>query len=195
VDSEYYFKGKPTGNFQEDSRVRSDLSGFIAAKQSKTISAEKKGGITLNKPEYIIVHISDSTWGTAREIRKWHLERGWKDIGYHYVILNGQLSTNFNLPVLNGSIEVARWWEEEGAHCIGYNSKSVSICGIAKEHWTPQQEASLIQLCKALCKQFNIKPENILGHGETASGKAEGKTCPNLDMKRIREIVKGEMGS
>ena len=41
----------------------------------------------------IIVHISDSSFGSAREIRKWHTEKGWKDIvsalrlvGYDYVI-------------------------------------------------------------------------------------------------------------
>ncbi len=147
----------------------------------------------MNKPRFIIVHCSDSTWGTAREIRKWHLERGFQDIGYNYVILNGQLSPNYYLPPLNGSIEIGRWWENEGAHTIGYNSQSIGICAIATNQWTPQQELSLVQLLKTLCKQHNIPVENILGHCETESGRAERKTCPNLDMNRIRQILKEEL--
>ena len=37
----------------------------------------------------IIIHCSDSEFGDAALIDKWHKERGWTGIGYHYVILNG----------------------------------------------------------------------------------------------------------
>ena len=33
-----------------------------------------------------IVHCSDSVTGDVREIRQWHLARGWNDVGYHFVI-------------------------------------------------------------------------------------------------------------
>ena len=38
----------------------------------------------------IILHCSDSEWGSASVIDQWHKERGWTEIGYHYVITNGQ---------------------------------------------------------------------------------------------------------
>jgi hypothetical protein len=44
-------------------------------------------------------------------------------------------------------------------------------------------------LIRALQKQFGISTENVLGHCETESGKAEGKTCPDLDMNLIRQAV------
>ena len=37
----------------------------------------------------VIIHCSDSDFGTASVIDGWHKERGWDGIGYHYVITNG----------------------------------------------------------------------------------------------------------
>jgi len=192
VDVRYFNTGIPSGIFETSKVIKpglKELVAFNARKQQKMA----KGDLSLNRPQFIIVHCSDSTWGTAREIRKWHLERGFNDIGYNYVILNGKLSTDFELPVLNGSIEVGRWWEIDGAHTIGYNDRSIGICAIAKDTWTSAQKLSLIQLCKTLIKQFDINPDNILGHCETDSGKKESKTCPNLDMNEIRKIIKEEL--
>jgi hypothetical protein len=46
----------------------------------------------MQKIEYIFNHHSASDWGDAAEIDKWHKEKGWKGIGYHYVVLNGYIS-------------------------------------------------------------------------------------------------------
>jgi hypothetical protein len=146
---------------------------------------------------HIIVHCSDSEWGSAREIRKWHLERGWKDIGYHAVILNGRPLPDLAIPALNGSIELGRPFDgdmfiednEIGAHALGYNDRSIGICGIAKSQWTAAQELSLVHLIRDLQRIFHVKKENVLGHCETESGRAQGKSCPDLDMGRIREAL------
>jgi hypothetical protein len=143
-------------------------------------------------PTHLIVHCSDSEWGTARVIREWHLQRGFKDIGYQFVILNGRISPTTIIPALNGSIEIGRGIDEVGAHCLGFNDHSLGICGIAKSKWMPSQEISLCVLLLELSRMFKIPVENIVGHGETASGRAEGKTCPNLDMDRIRSLVEGK---
>ncbi len=143
----------------------------------------------MNIPKFIIVHCSDSSWGSAREIKKWHLQRGFQDIGYHFVIMNGIPATSMVLPILNGSIELGRPIEQEGAHCIGYNDKSIGICGIAKASWTESQIVSLVVLIRSLQEKYKIPTVNVLGHCETQSGRAEGKTCPNLDMNRIRNLI------
>lgn len=145
----------------------------------------------MNTPKYIIVHCSDSTFGCQRLIDSWHKERGFSGCGYNFILLNGQLTTGFSLPSLNGSIEVGRPCDTEGAHCIGYNSQSIGICGIAKTEWTASQIVSLTKLIQVLCRKFSIPVENVLGHCETESGKKEGKTCPNLDMENIRESITG----
>ncbi len=154
----------------------------------------------MEKVQNIVVHCSDSEWGCAREIRRWHLKRGWVDIGYHLVILNARPVPEFIIPCLNGSIELGRpldgdsWIEpdEIGAHALGYNALSIGVCGIAKSSWTRSQTASLVVLLRDLQRQFGIPTAGILGHCETPQGKAQGKTCPNLDMTEIRGLVDGK---
>jgi len=148
--------------------------------------------------ENIVVHCSDSTWGCAREIRKWHLARGWRDIGYHFVICNGKPRPDFYLSTMDGAIEAGRFLDgnefingpEVGAHTLGYNQCSVGICMIGKDSFTPAQFGALIDLCAYLIKKYGLKPEAVIGHRETASGKREGKTCPNFDVAAIRTILK-----
>jgi hypothetical protein len=45
--------------------------------------------------EHIVVHCADTYADMnigVEQIRKWHLKRGWNDVGYHYVIRrNGQI--------------------------------------------------------------------------------------------------------
>ena len=52
----------------------------------------------------------------ADEIRSWHLDRGFSDIGYHYVIRR------------DGTQEDGRPIEQPGAHVQGHNAHSIGIC-------------------------------------------------------------------
>ena len=68
----------------------------------------------------IIVHCADTPEGRdvrTAEIKRWHTEeRGWSDIGYHWVV------------ELDGSLHAGRPEEVSGAHCKGHNSDSIGIC-------------------------------------------------------------------
>ena len=69
----------------------------------------------------IIVHCSATKAGqdfTAADIDCWHRERGFNGIGYHYVIR------------LDGKLEKGRDVSLAGAHCRGWNERSVGICYI-----------------------------------------------------------------
>ncbi len=161
----------------------------------------------MRKIENLIVHCSDSLWGCAREIRKWHLARGWSDIGYHFVILNGRPTFAHEehatvIPTLDGSVEVGRYLDDDsfisdvevGAHALGYNDKSIGVCLIGKTEFTLRQITSLDRLLWDLCMLYHVPFDAIIGHYETASGKAEGKTCPNLDMDVVRNRLRGGHG-
>ena len=68
---------------------------------------------------YITIHCSATRAEqniTEEDIRKWHLDRGWSDIGYHCVIRR------------NGMIEFGRPLDVCGAHVKGYNHNSIGIC-------------------------------------------------------------------
>jgi N-acetylmuramoyl-L-alanine amidase len=142
---------------------------------------------------HIIIHCSASDWGCAREIDAWHKARGWDGIGYHNVIQNGRPEPGVHLLSLEGQIECGRRIDETGAHCIGYNESSIGICLIGNGPGTfvLEQFDALKHLLIDLCVTYRIRPENILGHRETASGKAEGKTCPNFDVEALRKWMKG----
>jgi len=154
----------------------------------------------MRKIENIVIHCSDSAFGCVREIRNWHLERGFKDIGYHFVILNGYITSGYYLSCLDGMIECGRYLDEDlfiepnevGAHALGYNDKSVGICLIGVKHFTVAQMNSLLELLKNIMDIYNIIANDVLGHYETASGKAQGKTCPNFDVEDIRRILRGD---
>jgi N-acetylmuramoyl-L-alanine amidase len=115
----------------------------------------------------VIVHCSDSSFGNAALISKWHTQkppdgRGWDAIGYHYVILNGRLSPFKLHSYFDGHIETGRArdddadmeLDERGAHAFGYNN-SVGICMIGLSGtFTDAQIRALHHLVKRLHSQF-----------------------------------------
>ncbi|MGD9276265.1 MAG: N-acetylmuramoyl-L-alanine amidase [Candidatus Pacearchaeota archaeon] len=144
------------------------------------------------KVEQIIVHCSDSRFGNSQTIREWHIARGWRTIGYHFVILNGQITPDFYLESLNGSIECGRildgdnylYSSEIGAHTLGYNKTSIGICLIGIKIFSKNQINSLYKLCSELKDHFKIPIDKIIGHYEAET--ANGKTCPNIDIADFR---------
>lgn len=137
-----------------------------------------------SKIRKIIVHCSDSPdsidIGVA-EIRAWHIGRGWRDIGYHYVIRQ------------SGQTEVGRYENgdsvlegfEIGAHVKGENSDSLAICWVGRSRMTREQYSSLTKLIAHLLKTHGLIPEQVYGHYEFDAN----KTCPNINMDILRQSV------
>lgn len=125
----------------------------------------------------IIVHCSATPEGkdfTVADIKKWHLARGFSDVGYHYIIYR------------DGSINKGRDESKIGAHCTGHNSYSIGVCyigGVAKDGKTPKdtrtdaQKKSLLSLLRELQERY--PKATIHGHREFAN-----KACPSFDAKK-----------
>lgn len=122
----------------------------------------------------IIVHCSATPEGkdyTITQIDAWHKARGFRCIGYHYVIYR------------DGSIHNGRPIEQIGAHCYGHNRTSIGVCyigGVAADGKTPKdtrtaaQKSSLVGLLRELKGVYpNAK---IYGHRDFAN-----KACPSFD--------------
>jgi len=134
----------------------------------------------------IIIHCSDSFFGNAGMIREWHKERGWRDIGYHFVILNGIVDSDEHLYSLDGSVELGRDIDTMGAHAYGHNQDSIGICLVGAKSFTIKQLGSLMRLCKDLCLKYGIRTDNIIGHYEIN----DSKPCPNINMLSFRDMLK-----
>lgn len=130
------------------------------------------------KIDSIVVHCSDSPDYLdigAKEINEWHIQRGWREIGYHYVIRR------------NGEIEKGRPEEVSGAHAKGANGRSLGIVWVGRNSISPEQNKSLIGLINWLRGKYNIEIDNVKGHCEAVE---TDKTCPNINMNRLRaELV------
>lgn len=125
----------------------------------------------------IIVHCTASYEGnamTVEQIRRMHIrERGWSDIGYHYVVS------------LDGSIHNGRDVNISGAHCSGHNLHSIGVVyvgglaknGKPKDTRTPAQKAGLLKLLKELKRLY--PKATIHGHREYAR-----KDCPCFDARK-----------
>ena len=140
----------------------------------------------------IIVHCTDSAWCNVQIIDRWHKERGWDGIGYHYLILNSypdyrSLKARRPSPESDGLIEEGRPLEKIGAHCRGHNLDSIGIALVGVNTFSKAQIYSLQKLIKLLLRQFNLSINNVYGHYEFNSI----KSCPNLDMDWFREWMNG----
>ncbi len=140
----------------------------------------------------IVVHCSDSEWGDLEVIRKWHTEeRGWTDIGYHFVITNGRRKSgeSYNCGD-DGVIQRGRDIEQPGAHASGLNRYSIGICLVGKHHFTWSQFGGLYDLLWKLHEKF--PDARIIGHRDVDKygGKSGGKTCPNFNVGNFLGIMK-----
>ena len=159
----------------------------------------------MKKIKRIVVHHSASEWGNANEIDHWHKSRGWKEIGYHFVIQNGYPTAEDKImrrrwnPLI-GQIECGRhidlddWIEENeiGAHCLSLNKESIGICLIHDkgEKYKLKMLISLSRMCHFLVRHFEeLNYNDIIGHYEVDSKKPN---CPGINMPRFRKLLKLE---
>ena len=122
----------------------------------------------------IIVHCSATPEGkdfTVDDIRKWHRQRGFTDVGYHYIVYR------------NGHVMDGRDVDLVGAHCTNHNAHSIGVCYIGgmdsvnknpKDTRTLAQKAALLSLLVDLKKIYYCA--KIYGHRDFAS-----KACPSFD--------------
>lgn len=83
------------------------------------------------KKKELILHCSDSPHDHhgVEEIRKWHKDRGWSDIGYHWVIER------------SGELKEGRKEHISGAHTLGHNKEiGLCICGLSGDFTQKQME-------------------------------------------------------
>ena len=128
----------------------------------------------MRKIDKIIIHCSATKEGfdySVNDVKSWHLQRGWSDVGYHYIIR------------IDGTIQKGRDVSKIGAHCKGHNEKSIGVCyigglnytGISEDTRTPLQKHALKELIKELKELY--PNASVHGHNEFSP-----KACPCFDV-------------
>lgn len=137
----------------------------------------------------ITIHCSASEFGDVQEIDKWHRERGFNKIGYHFVILNGKRKGGSAYKASeDGLLETGRGETEVGAHVKGHNTGNIGICLIGNKGFSRSQFDTLVTLLRELMHRHNVAPDNIYGHYEFDPG----KTCPGFNVEVLRACFRSE---
>lgn len=135
----------------------------------------------MRKINKIIIHCTatpESREVDIDEVRRWHTEeRGWSDVGYHFLIK------------LDGTVEEGRPVERTGAHTKGENWDSIGVAYVGgvdkKGAWldtrTDAQKDALVDL---LCELKDTYGGVIYGHRDFSS-----KACPSFDAKKEYENI------
>lgn len=114
----------------------------------------------------------------ADTIDKWHRERGWAGIGYHFVVRR------------SGVVENGRPVQTAGAHAAGHNASSIGICLVggvrrdamtgklvAEPNYTGPQWEALRRLVEQLMRSYpNAK---VVGHRDLD----QRKECPSFSVR------------
>ena len=158
---------------------------------------------------HLVIHCTATAQGkevSVKEIDRWHRARGFRCIGYHYIIH------------LDGKVSIGRPESEAGAHVEGHNSTSIGISYVggvdandvnkAVDTRTPAQKEALLKLLRELkgrypkaviqghrdfpkvakaCPCFNAKAEYANLSAVTAPAPA-----PAEDVLDVTRIVKGD---
>ncbi len=128
----------------------------------------------------VIHHSASPPWTKAWEIKRWHRQRGFNDIGYHLVIHDG------------GEVVPGRHPELEGAHVLGHNEYTLGICIVGDNSapqggqlnelgWRPKQIVAAQALLRAL--RALTPGLDVIAHYELAD-----TICPGKDaFERLME--------
>ena len=138
--------------------------------------------------QYIVVHHSATTVGGAARFDVEHREKGWDELGYHFVVGNGT-------DTGDGRIEVGSRWpkQKQGAHAKTpdnhFNEVGVGICLVGNfENGppTPRQVQSLETLVAFLMQRYHIPPDHVIGHEDTGKSTA----CPGKYLEAMLPTIR-----
>tara|TARA_R110001592_G_scaffold14653_1_gene65339 strand:- start:20833 stop:21258 length:426 start_codon:yes stop_codon:yes gene_type:complete len=120
---------------------------------------------------------------SVETVRDWHVkERGWSDIGYHFLI------------TLDGEIEEGRPIERTGAHTRGHNFDSIGIAYVggmdkdlknSKDTRTEEQKEALEDLLCTLKTLYS--KAKVYGHKDFSD-----KDCPSFDATEEYEWISNQ---
>jgi hypothetical protein len=146
--------------------------------------------------KWIVIHHSATSTGSAAMFDRMHREKGWDELGYHFVIGNGTLTGD-------GQVEVGPRWpiQKHGAHAKTpdnrFNDYGIGICLVGnfeETHPTAAQMRSLAKLVGYLEQTYHIPPSCVIRHGDTKPTECPGKNLNILLVRRMASQMLADAG-
>lgn len=131
--------------------------------------------------QFIMLHHSATAPDlTVENLRQMHLQRGFADIGYHYVLVR----VGDGLALKRGRPDT-----QSGAHAGAgnWNSKALGVCTVGyfhhgnslSESFTGSMYDDLVGAVAHLCKKYGIPPTNIRYHRDVKATACPGDQFPD----------------
>lgn len=107
------------------------------------------------------------------EVRRWHLKRGFRDVGYH------------KLVHLDGTVSEGRPEGQVGAHVRGHNRGTIGYCYVGGlngdpnrgvDTRTPAQKRTMERLTRAAIERYGLT--DVCGHRDLAA-----TDCPGFNVR------------
>jgi|DEB0MinimDraft_3_1074331.scaffolds.fasta_scaffold50350_1 N-acetyl-anhydromuramyl-L-alanine amidase AmpD len=136
----------------------------------------------------IVVHhsASGSAVTTVEKIDQWHKQRGWSEIGYHFVVYP------------NGSIHKGRNINKTGAHCKNHNTGSIGICVVGNFEVEPVTEPQkfgiegtlgLFGKIEELLIEYNLTWNDVYGHRDLGNSTCPGESLYKALVEHKQKIL------
>lgn len=125
------------------------------------------------RTDEIILHHAEAKSASVEDINRWHIERGWAGIGYHYYIRK------------DGRVYRGRPEWAVGAHALGHNSRAIGIC-CEGAYMTETMPAAQLAALKALIREMMHKypGAKLLRHKDVNETDCPGRNFPWAEAQR-----------
>lgn len=176
---------KATIAWQEANGLVADgIVGKLTIKKAEEQGFEKQTEYTRDINE-VIVHITASNDNaTVEDIRQGHIQRGFSDIGYHWIVDR------------QGVVHKGRDEDIIGSHVAGYNADTIGISYIARgkdsdqngeygKYMTESQRIALEKKIADILMRHKLEVKDVSGHNQYNLGKA----CPCFKVNKQPEFL------
>lgn len=129
----------------------------------------------------IILHHAEASHASVEEVNRWHLERGWTCIGYHFYVRK------------DGKVYRGRPEWAVGAHAQGHNSRAIGIC-CEGAYMTETMPAAQLAALKSLIAEMmaKYKGAKLLRHCDVNSTDCPGRNFPWAEAQKYNQATKKE---
>jgi len=147
-----------------------------------------------NVTAIVLHHTVTAKDATRDDILAMHKARGFRDVGYHWLIRDAEQVEIIAGRPTDGDGSLDPW--EYGAHSKGENSHTIGVSMMGNYSISPPSPnlwVNTVTWISKLCQQYNLPSSAVKGHREMPGAATE---CPGtfIDLDLLRAAVSEVLG-